>query len=143
MIHEEFKQGKPIIVTSRLIKIYDSMKKLLNERKNKNRSLNNDNGNNYDNIILDNEMINQDQIQVDQNNENIQEINEVNSQGIEHISELLEKSCIMESEDEGKKDESKMRERLAKKTSYKIMTQNHNDSNPYIEQKFKKTQINK
>ena len=49
----------------------------------------------------------------------------------------------MENEDEVKKNEAKVKKRLAKKTSYKIMLQNHDSmENPHVQQKFKKMKEN-
>ena len=144
MIHEEFKNGKPITVSSRLIEKYNSMKKLLNEGKSKNRLLNNNTDNNIQGSELDeNQFQRNEELRYQSIENNIQEINEDGNKDVEHISELLEKSCTMENEDEEKIDEAKVKKRLAKKTSYKVMLQNHDSmENPHIQQKFKKMKEN-
>lgn len=75
MIHEEFKNGKPITVSSRLIEKYDSMKKLLNEGKSKNRLLNNNTDNNIQGSELDeNQFQRNEELRYQSIENNIQEI---------------------------------------------------------------------
>ena len=125
LIHDEFKTGKPITIPNELIAKYDKMKEKLNQGKNLLRISNidyQDTRLNEGNEEIQNNIMNEEELK-----DEGQEDNKSKDQDMSNISELLEKSCIMESEEE-KYEKSNEKKRLEKKSKYSAMLKSLNDS---------------
>ena len=121
LIHQEFKDGKSITISPRLIEKYDKMKQELSLSKSRTR--------------IDSRP-SKAEIQESQNEEIIQQENidviqiekSVLIEENEDLSGLLEKSCTMQTEDEEEESNKKVKGRLAKKSKYSAMLESLNET---------------
>jgi len=102
LIHEEFKDEKPIKITDRLLMLYDEMKQKMNENKSRPRS-----SQIQEEAKLDPSQISQanleEEVKVDRNNlEESLITNNRHDEEVDSISRILEESLNMEIEEEAK-----------------------------------------
>ena len=129
LLHEEFKNEKPIVISLSLIKKYDSMKKELNINKGRSRA-----SLNFQTIersqTIPEPTLDQSKLEGEMEQEistKIEEKSNNSEQNMNNISGYLERSCVLEDHEE-EKENHEMRDRQSKKSLYSKMIQYHESS---------------
>jgi len=120
LIHDESKGGKPITVLDQLIEKYDLRKRKSNQDKSVSRIFLHNNSKDPKISETDPTEIKDDIIREEESKNEILKENITENEDINDISDLLEKSCVMENEGD-KKEKNQVKERQAKKTLYSAM----------------------